>query len=192
MKNVLILSSSPRKGGNTDLLCDEFAKGAKEAGNKVTKIRIADKKIGYCTGCYACQKTHKCVIKDDAAAILKKMQAADVIVFGTPAYFYSCTGQLKVLFDRTVAIYPDLPNKQYYYLLAQADENKDTFAGTIKSLDGFLDCYEGSKLKGMVAPRIAPAYGSSLRSGDMLRASTRRARSRGRSISPRPTSSVSR
>ena len=191
MKNVLILSSSPRKGGNTDLLCDEFAKGAKEAGNKVTKIRIADKKIGYCTGCYACQKTHKCVIKDDAAAILKKMQAADVIVFGTPAYFYSCTGQLKVLFDRTVAIYPDLPNKQYYYLLAQADENKDTFAGTIKSLDGFLDCYEGSKLKGMVAPRIAPAYGSSLRSGDMLRASTRRARSRGRSISPRPTSSVS-
>ena len=192
MKNVLILSSSPLKGGNTDLLCDEFAKGAKEAGNKVTKIRIADKKIGYCTGCYACQKTHKCVIKDDAAAILKKMQAADVIVFGTPAYFYSCTGQLKVLFDRTVAIYPDLPNKQYYYLLAQADENKDTFAGTIKSLDGFLDCYEGSKLKGMVAPRIAPAYGSSLRSGDMLRASTRRARSRGRSISPRPTSSVSR
>ena len=151
MKNVLILSSSPRKGGNTDLLCDEFAKGAKEAGNKVTKIRIADKKIGYCTGCYACQKTHKCVIKDDAAAILKKMQAADVIVFGTPAYFYSCTGQLKVLFDRTVAIYPDLPNKQYYYLLAQADENKDTFAGTIKSLDGFLDCYEGSKLTGMVA-----------------------------------------
>ena len=192
MKNVLILSSSPRKGGNTDLLCDEFAKGAKEAGNKVTKIRIADKKIGYCTGCYACQKTHKCVIKDDAAAILKKMQAADVIVFGTPAYFYSCTGQLKVLFDRTVAIYPDLPNKQYYYLLAQADENKDTFAGTIKSLDGFLDCYEGSKLKGMVAPRIAPAYGSSLRSGDMLRASTRRVRSRGRSTSPRRTSSVSR
>ena len=88
-----------------------------------------------------------------------------MIVFGTPAYFYSCTGQLKVLFDRTVAIYPDLPNKQYYYLLAQGDESKDTFAGTIKSLDGFLDCYEGSKLKGMVAPRIAPAYGSSLRSG---------------------------
>ena len=79
------------------------------------------------------------------------MQAADVIVFGTPAYFYSCTGQLKVLFDRTVAIYPDLPNKQYYYLLAQGDENKDTFAGTIKSLDGFLDCDEGSQLKGMVA-----------------------------------------
>jgi multimeric flavodoxin WrbA len=46
MKNVLIISSTPRKGGNSDVLCDEFAKGAKESGNKVTKIRIADKGIG--------------------------------------------------------------------------------------------------------------------------------------------------
>ena len=59
MKNVLILSSSPRKGGNTDLLCDAFAKGAKEAGNKVTKIRVADKKIGYCTACYACRRQER-------------------------------------------------------------------------------------------------------------------------------------
>ena len=81
-------------------------------------------------------------------------EGADVIVFGTPAYFYSCAGRLKVIFDRMVAIYPDLPNKQYYYLLAQGDENKDTFAGTIKSLDGFLDCYEGSKFKGMVAAPV--------------------------------------
>ena len=132
MKNVLILSSSPRKGGNTDLLCDAFAKGAKEAGNKVTKIRVADKKIGYCTACYACKKTGKCVIKDDAAAIFKKMMAADVIVFGAPAYFYSCPAQLKALFDRSVVIYPNLINKQYYYLLVQADENKEMFAGTIK------------------------------------------------------------
>ena len=52
-------------------------------------------------------------------------------------------------------IYPNLTSKQYYYLLVQADENKEMFAGTIKSLDGFLDCYEGSKLKGMVA---APGF----------------------------------
>ena len=46
-KNVLIISSTPRKGGNSDILCDEFAAGAKEAGNKVEKIRIADKKLGW-------------------------------------------------------------------------------------------------------------------------------------------------
>ena len=45
-KNILIISSTPRKGGNSDILCDEFAAGAKEAGNKVEKIRIADKKLG--------------------------------------------------------------------------------------------------------------------------------------------------
>ena len=56
-KKVLIISSSPRKGGNSDILCDMFAEGAKEVGNEVEKVRIADLKIGYCTGCYACQKT---------------------------------------------------------------------------------------------------------------------------------------
>ena len=59
MKKVLIISSSPRKGGNSDILCDEFAAGAKEAGSTVEKVRIADKKIGYCTGCYVCQKSEK-------------------------------------------------------------------------------------------------------------------------------------
>ena len=55
MKKVLIISASPRKGGNSDLLCDQFAKGAREAGHHVEKVRLAEKKIGYCTGCYACQ-----------------------------------------------------------------------------------------------------------------------------------------
>ena len=55
MKKVLIISASPRKNGNSDLLCDEFAKGAIEAGHEVEKIRLAEKKVGFCTGCYACQ-----------------------------------------------------------------------------------------------------------------------------------------
>ena len=50
-KNVLILSASPRKNGNSDLLCDEFAKGAKEAGHTVEKIFVAEKDIHYCKGC---------------------------------------------------------------------------------------------------------------------------------------------
>lgn len=45
MKNVLILSGSPRKGGNSDLLCDEFMRGAKEAGNNVTKINVETKRL---------------------------------------------------------------------------------------------------------------------------------------------------
>ena len=54
-KNILILSGSPRKGGNSDLLCDEFLRGAQEAGHDVEKVRVAEKKIAPCSGCYYCQ-----------------------------------------------------------------------------------------------------------------------------------------
>lgn len=96
MKKVLILSGSPRVGGNSDLLCDEFARGAKVNNNIVEKICIANKKISYCHACYYC-KEHggECAIKDDMADILQKMIDADVIVLASPVYFYSIDAQLK-------------------------------------------------------------------------------------------------
>ena len=87
MKKVLIISASPRKGGNSDTLCDQFAKGAIEAGHEVEKIRLAEKNVGFCSGCYACQKLKKCVKKDDANEIIETMLSADVIVLATPVYF---------------------------------------------------------------------------------------------------------
>ena len=149
-KKVLIISSSPRKGGNSDTLCDAFAEGAKEAGNEVEKVRIADLKIGYCTGCYACQKTGKCTIKDDAQGVIDKMMAANVIVLASPVYFYSICAQLKALIDRTVVVYPKLANKKFYYLLTMADTNRAKFDGSVAALRGFLDCCEGSEECGMV------------------------------------------
>ena len=149
-KKVLIISSTPRMGGNSDKLCDAFAEGAKEAGNEVEKVRIADLKIGYCTGCYACQKTGKCAIKDDAQGVIVKMMAADVIVLASPVYFYSICAQLKALIDRTVVVYPNLTNKRFYYLLTMADTDRTKFDGPIAALHGFLDCYEGSEECGMV------------------------------------------
>ena len=70
-KKVLILSGSPRREGNSDILCDEFLRGAKEAGHDVEKIRVAEKNIGFCRACYACQ-SGKCVIEDDMADILQR------------------------------------------------------------------------------------------------------------------------
>ena len=150
MKKVLIISSSPRKGGNSDILCDAFAEGAKAAGNKVEKVRIADLKIGYCTGCYACQKTGKCVIKDDAQSVIDKMLEADVIVLASPVYFYTICAQLKALIDRTVVVYPNLTNKKFYFLLTMADTNRKMFDGVLAAMRGFLACYEGSKECGKV------------------------------------------
>lgn len=93
MKKVLVLSSSPRKGGNSDILCDEFILGAKESGNDVEKIFLKDKKINYCVACEYCTKNNGiCIQKDDMAEILDKMVKADVIVMATPVYFYTMNG----------------------------------------------------------------------------------------------------
>ena len=150
MKKVLIISASPRKNGNSDLLCDEFAKGASEAGHEVEKIRLAEKKVGYCTGCYACQKLNKCVQNDDANAIVEKMLSADVIVLATPVYFYTMSAQLKALIDRSVMVYPRIEKKEFYYIMTMADTETENFRGTIEALRGFVLCCEESQEKGMI------------------------------------------
>jgi len=77
-KSILVLSSSPRRGGNSDLLCDHFISGAKEAGHPAEKIFLKDKKINYCTGCGTCiDRKKRCPQKDDMADILEKMITAD-------------------------------------------------------------------------------------------------------------------
>lgn len=149
-KKVLILSGSPRKGGNSDILCDEFMKGAKENGNEVEKIRVAEKKIGCCRACYACKETGKCVIKDDMAEVLQKMIDADVIVLASPVYFYSINAQLKALIDRTVARWLEVKNKEFYYIMTAADKEKQSMETTLACFRGYADCVNGAKEMGVI------------------------------------------
>ena len=125
-KRVLILSGSPRMNGNSDLLCDEFARGATEAGHNVEKIRVSEKNIHPCIACYHCSKNSgACVFKDDMAEILQKMIDADVLVLASPVYFYSIDAQLKAVIDRTVARWLEVKNKEFYYITTMADnENR--------------------------------------------------------------------
>jgi multimeric flavodoxin WrbA len=151
MKKILILSGSPRKGGNSDLLCDEFMRGAKEAGHDVEKIRVATKKIDYCHACYYCQKSGgECAIKDDMADVLQKMINADVIVLASPVYFYSIDAQLKALIDRTVARWTEVKNKEFYYIVTCADQERESQERTIECFRGYADCVEGAVEKGIV------------------------------------------
>ena len=151
MKKVLILSGSPRKNGNSDILCDEFMRGAVEAGNEVEKIRVAEKKIDYCSGCYYCQKSGGvCAKKDDMAEVLQKMIGADVIVLASPVYFYSIDAQLKTLVDRTVARWTEVKNKEFYYIATSADEEQAAQERTIECFRGYADCVEGAVEKGVV------------------------------------------
>ncbi|MDO4155068.1 MAG: flavodoxin family protein [Clostridia bacterium] len=151
MKNVLIISSSPRKGGNSDLLCDRFQAGAESAGHSVEKIFLKNYNIGYCRGCGICNTTHKCVQADDMAALLEKFVSADVIVLATPVYFYSMDGQLKTFIDRTVPRYTEIANKDFYYILTAADTDKESLTRTIEGLRGFtLDCLPNANEAGII------------------------------------------
>ncbi len=150
-KKVLIISSSPRKGGNSETLAKYFADGALSAGNEVETVYMREKNINFCKGCFACLKLGKCVIKDDAAEIVTKMHDADVIAFATPVYYYSISGQLKMMLDRSNPIFDTDYVFTKAYLLATAAEDEDyTVEGAIKAVKGWVDCFERCELAGVV------------------------------------------
>lgn len=150
-KRVLVLSTSPRKGGNSDTLADEFIRGAQEAGHQVEKIPLRDKTIGFCKGCLTCQNTQHCVIRDDGDTIAQTMLTADVIVFATPIYYYGMSGQMKTMLDRTNPLFSaDYQFRDIYLLAAAAEEDEHTVDGAVTGLQGWIDCFERARLAGTV------------------------------------------
>jgi multimeric flavodoxin WrbA len=98
---VLALIGSPRKGSNTDILVDKILEGCREKGFIAEKLYLYDFNISACTDCRLCKSdNHECSIKDDMQKIYPKMEKADIIVFGTPVYWYGPTGKMKLLIDR--------------------------------------------------------------------------------------------
>ena len=98
--NILILSGSPRKGGNTELLAEAFAKGA-AAQHHVEIVSVRDYKVNPCLGCNACFKANGiCAQKDDMSPIYEKMNQADMLVIASPVYFYGISAQLKAVIDK--------------------------------------------------------------------------------------------
>lgn len=148
MKKVLIISTSIRSGSNSELLAHEFEKGAKEVGHDVEFISLKDKQIAFCRGCLACQKTHKCIINDDAIAIANKICGSEVIVWASPIYYYEMAGQMKTLIDRCNSLYSrDYKFKEVYFLTVAAEDEEYTPAKAINGLEGWIDCFNGVELK---------------------------------------------
>lgn len=150
-KNVLIISSSPRKGGNSETLAASFAKGAEEAGHKVENVYLREKNYSFCKGCLACLKLGHCVIDDDAVEIAARMHDADVLVFATPVYYYSVSGQLKTMLDRANPLFDsDYAFTKAYLLATAAEDGEETVEGTVKAVQGWVDCFERCELAGTV------------------------------------------
>lgn len=153
MKKVLVICSSYRKGGNSETLAHSFIVGAKEAGNEVEQIFLRDGEISFCRGCLACQAecVTSCVIDDYANTVSAAMNGADVIVFATPVYFYGMSGNLKTMLDRTNPLYGgDYKFTEVYLLAAAADDAPAAVDGTVKGIEGWVECFERSSLKGVV------------------------------------------
>ena len=124
MKKILILSASPRKGGNSDILCHQFQEGAESAGHLVELISLYDHDIQFCRACYACFETGKCVLKDDMDEILQKMQDSDVIVVATPTYFMTMNDMLKTTIDRFLPRWQGLGGHEVYVIVTGHDSRE--------------------------------------------------------------------
>ena len=160
-KQILIISTSLRKGGNSDVLADAFLKGAQEAGHDAEKVSLHDKTIHFCKGCLACQKTQECIIRDDANEIVEKMLTANVIVFTTPIYYYEMCGQMKTLLDRGNPMYTaDYSFRDIYLLATAADNEESAIEGAVKGLQGWVSCFGKARLAGTVFGGGADAVGA--------------------------------
>ena len=98
---VLALIGSPRQGGNTDLLVEKLLDGAKTKGYTTEKRYLYDYNISLCKDCRECKKgDYVCCINDEMQIFYDLMESVDVIVFGTPLYWYGPSAKMKMLIDR--------------------------------------------------------------------------------------------
>ena len=141
-KKILFVSASLRTGSNSERLAREAERGARDAGNDVEFVSLKDKDLRFCKGCLACQKSGKCVIRDDAAELIAKVQNAEVLVFVTPIYYYELSGQLKTLLDRCNPLFPQKYEfREVYLMTASAEDGDEVYETAVNGLKGWIDCF---------------------------------------------------
>ena len=131
--NILVLEGSPNRHGSSNLLADEFIRGAREAGHTVSVIDAAHADLHPCTGCVRCGYEGPCVQKDDMETFQGQILRAEMLVFVTPLYYYGMSAQLKTLVDRFCAINSSITRKHMKSALLSAAWNADGW--TFKALE---------------------------------------------------------
>lgn len=149
MSKILVITTSLRAKSNSDILAARMIEGAKDAGHEVEHVSLRGKKLNFCIGCLSCQKTQKCVLKDDAIEIAERVKNADSLVFVTPIYYYEMAGQMKTLLDRLNPLYTtDYRFRKVYMLSTAAEDEEDTPEKAVNGLQGWVDCFEKAELSG--------------------------------------------
>lgn len=144
--NVLGISGSMRKTGNTALLVTTILNRVREAGIETEYLSLAGMDIRPCTGCEACKEAKWCVTEDDDwAGVAEKMIDCEVLVLGAPTYYYDINGQTKNLIDRTYSLYHDrrLSGRKAVAVTVCADRGCER---SLETIEGFLNTHEFSYL----------------------------------------------
>jgi multimeric flavodoxin WrbA len=143
---VLGISGSMRKDGNTSILVKEILTRCEGAGIKTEFVSLAGKKIHPCLGCEKCKEKKWCVIENnDWSEIVRKVMDSDVLVIGSPTYYYDVCGHLKNFIDRTYSLYHDRKLAGRKGVAVAVCANKGA-SRTIQTLEGFLSTHEFSSL----------------------------------------------
>ena len=159
---ILGVYGSPRKGGNTDQLLDKALEGARSTGAEVAQVYARKLEMSGCIECGGCDKTGKCVVKDDMQKVYPMFEEADVIILASPIFFYGMTAQVKAVIDRSQAMWskrmlektPE-ERKTYdqgkgYLIAVAATKGKNLFEGVEMVARYFFDAldmsYEGGLL----------------------------------------------
>ena len=124
---IVILQGSPNKKGSTNILVENFSKGAEAAGHSVIRFDLDEMNIRPCTGCVTCGYEGPCILHDDNQKIREAVLDADMIVFATPLYYYGMSAQLKIVTDRFCAYNSSITRKHLKAALLAVAWNSDTW-----------------------------------------------------------------
>lgn len=158
-RNILAVVGSPRRNGNTHILVSKIAEGAKANGAEVDELFLSDFTIRECDGCHVCWKMQECSKSDDMLTIYPKIIRSDVIIFGTPVYWYGPTALMKGFIDRFV--YFNCPKnrekikgKSAVIAIPFEEENEETVRPVVEFFQKCLDYLQMNLVGQVIAPGV--------------------------------------
>lgn len=151
---ILVLKGNPHKNGSSNLLADEFIKGAKENNHQIEEFDVAHANIKPCLGCDHCGMNGPCIQKDDMASLKEKILESDMLVFVTPLYYFGMSAQLKLVIDRFYSFNGRLTSKPIKSVLIaaawnQADDTMDDLLAHYRTICNYLDFDNQGEILGL-------------------------------------------
>ena len=160
MKRILAVVGSPRRNGNTHILVSKITEGARAKAALVDELFLGELNIRECDGCHVCWEGEECSKNDDMLAIYPKIIQSDVIIFGTPVYWYGPTALMKAFIDRFV--YFNCPEnrekikgKSAVIAVPFEEENPETARPVVEFFQKCLDYLQVNLVDKIIVPGVS-------------------------------------